>query len=157
VPQGDPLGSMSYCTSTQKMIQGIKTNYSQWYPNDRALDGRVDELIQAFEYIRTEGAKIGLLENERKCELITNDASVIQRFQSIAPTVIIVDPATATLLGAPVGGEQSVDLILEKKLSELKRLSDRLRQLNPHDAFYLLRNCLSLQKLQYTPLLALFQ
>jgi hypothetical protein len=75
--------------------------------------------------------------NERKCELITNDASVIQRFQSIAP--IIVDPATATLLGAPVGGEQSVDLILEKKLSELKHLSDRLRQLIAHDTFYLLR------------------
>jgi hypothetical protein len=58
------------------------------------------------------------------CELIANDASVIQRFQSIAPGVIIVDPATAALLGAPVGGEQSVGLILEKKLLELKRLSE---------------------------------
>jgi Reverse transcriptase (RNA-dependent DNA polymerase) len=27
VQQGDPLGLMSYCTSTQKMIQSIKTNY----------------------------------------------------------------------------------------------------------------------------------
>ena len=132
------------------MIQSIKTNYRQWYLDDGALGGRADELIQAFEYVRTEGAKIGLLVNERKCELITNDASVIQRFQSIAPGVIIVEPATAILLGAPVGGEQSVDLILEKKLSELKRLSDRLRQLNAHDVFYLLRHCFSLPKLQYT-------
>jgi hypothetical protein len=81
--------------------------------------------------------------NERKFELITNDASVIQRFHSIAPGVIIVDPATATVLGASVGGEQSVDLILEEKLSELKHLCDRLMQLNAHDAFYLL------PKLQY--------
>jgi hypothetical protein len=50
--------------------------------------------------------------NEPKCEFITNDASIIQRFQSITPGVIIVDPATATLLGAPVDGEQSVDLML---------------------------------------------
>jgi hypothetical protein len=124
VQQGDPLDQMSYRTSTQKIIQSIKTNYRQWYLDDGTLGGRVDEVIQAFEYIRTEGAKIGLMENERKCELITNYASVIQRFQSIAPGVIIVDPATATLLAAPVGGEQSVDLILKEKLSELERLSD---------------------------------
>ena len=130
------------------MIQSIKTNYRQWYLDDGALGGRVIELIQAFVYIKTEGAKIGLLVNERKCELLTNDASAIQRFQSIAPTVIIVDLATVTLLGAPVGGEQSVDLILDKKLSELKRLSDRLRQLNSHDTFYLLLNCFSLPRLQ---------
>ena len=49
VQQGDPLGPMSYCTSTQKMIQSIKTNYRQWYLDDGALGGRADELIQAFE------------------------------------------------------------------------------------------------------------
>jgi hypothetical protein len=49
-----------------------------------------------------------------------------------------------------VGGEQFVDLILEKKLSEFKRLSIRLRQLNAHDAFYLLLNRFNLPKLQYT-------
>jgi hypothetical protein len=141
---------MGYCTSTHKLIQGIKTDYGQWYLDDGALGGRVDELMQAFEYTRTEGAKIGLLVNERKCELITNDASVIQRFQSIAPGVNIVDPAVAILLGAPVGGEQSVDLILEKKLDDLKRLSNRLERLDAHDAFYLLRNVFSLPKLQYT-------
>jgi hypothetical protein len=132
IQQGDPLGPMGFCTSTHKLIQGIKTNYGQWYLDDGALGGRVDELMQAFEYTRTEGAKIGLLVNERKCELITNDASVIQRFQSIAPGVNIVDPAVAILLGAPVGGEQSVDLILEKKLNDLKRLSNRLKRLDAH-------------------------
>jgi hypothetical protein len=96
------------------MIRSIKTSYRQCYQDDGALDGRVDELIQSFEFIRTEGAKIDLLVNEQTCELITNGTSVIQRFQSIAPGVIIVDPATATLLGAPVREEQSVDLILEK-------------------------------------------
>jgi hypothetical protein len=59
--------------------------------------------------------------------MCTDDASAIQRSESIAPGVNIIDPATATLRGAPVSGVQSVDLILEKKLSELKGHSDRLR------------------------------
>jgi len=148
--QGDPLGPMGFCTSTQKMIQGIETNYSQWYLDDGALGGPVDELIQAFQFIKTQGATIGLLVNECKCELITNDVSVIERFRSIAPEVTVVDPAMAILLGAPVGGEQAVDFVLGKKLEELERLSNRLKHLNAHDAFYLLRNCFSLPKLQYT-------
>jgi hypothetical protein len=141
---------MGYCTSTHKLIQAVQTNYAQWYLDDGALGGPIDELIQAFSTIKIEGAKIGLLVNERKCELITKDACAIQRFQSIAPDVIIVEPSTAILLGAPVGGEQSIDLVLENKLTELKRLSDRLKQFKAHDAFYLLRNCFSLPKLQYT-------
>ena len=94
-----------YCMSTQKLIQNVKTDYMQWYLDDGALGGPVEELIQAFETIRTEGAKIGLRVNEKKCELLTSDCTVIERFQSIAPDVIIVDPAdpTAILLGAPVG------------------------------------------------------
>jgi hypothetical protein len=36
------------------------------------------------------------------------------------------------LLGAPVGGHQSVEHVLESKLAELKRL----KQLNAHDAFF---------------------
>jgi hypothetical protein len=85
-----------------------------------------------------------------KCELIANDVSVIQRFQTVAPDIIIFDPATTVLLGAPIGGQQSVDRVLENKLGELKRLSDRLKQLRSHDAFSLLRTCFSLPKLQYT-------
>jgi len=77
--------------------------------------------------------------NERKCELITNDAYAIRRVQSIAPDVIIVEPSAAILLSAPVGGDHSIDFVLQNKLTELKRLSDRWKQLNTHDAFYLLR------------------
>jgi hypothetical protein len=94
-----------------------------------------------------------------KFELITNDASVIQHFQSVASGVIIVDPASAILLGTSVGGQQSDDLMLEKKWSELKRLSDRLRQLNAHDAFYIHPAELfqSAETAIYSPLLAVFQ
>ena len=136
VQQGDPLGPMFYCMSTQKLIERLKVEYGQWYLDDGSLGGRVEELIVAFQTLKTEAAKIGLHVNEKKCELIANDDSVIRRFQTVAPDIIIVDPATAVLLGAPVGGQQSVDLVLENKLGELKRLSDRLKQLRAHDGFF---------------------
>ena len=56
----------------------------------------------------------------------------------------------AVLLGAPIGGEDSIDEVLTVKLSELRRLSERLKDLNAHDALFLLRNCFSIPKLTYT-------
>jgi len=141
---------MSYCTSTQKLIARLKTEYGQWFLDDGSMGGKVEDLMLAFQTLKREAVKMGLDVNERKCELITADLSVVQRFQSIAPDIIIVHPDAAVLLGAPVGGQQSVDLVLEKNLSELQRLSHHLKGLQAHDAFYLLRNCFSLPKLQYT-------
>jgi len=97
VQQGDPLGPMAYCTSTHKLLQAVQTDYAQLYLDDGALGGPIDELMQAFNTIRIEGAKIGLHVNERKCELITNDVYAIRRFQSIASDVIIVEPSAAIL------------------------------------------------------------
>jgi len=123
--RGDPLGPMGFCTSTQKTIQGIETNYSQWYLDDGALSGQVGELIQAFQFIKAQGTTIGLLVNECECKLLTNDVSAIERFRSFAPGVTAMDPAMATLLGAPVSEEQTVDFVLGKKLTELDRASEQ--------------------------------
>jgi len=103
----------------------------------------------AFLCLKNEAAKIGLHVNVQKCELFTADQSVIHTFQSIVPEIAIVDPNAAVLLGAPVAGQQSVDQLLEKKLTELQRRSHRLKGLQAHDAFFMLRNCFSLPKLQY--------
>jgi hydroxymethylpyrimidine/phosphomethylpyrimidine kinase len=79
----------------------------------------MEDLTVAFNTLKMEAAKIGLHFNEKKCELIANDDSVIQRFQTVAPDIIIVDPATAVLPTTPVGEQQSVDLVLENMLWKL--------------------------------------
>jgi len=96
--QGDPLGPMFYCASTQKLIAK--------YFDDGSLGGKVDDLMLAFLFLKNEVAKIGLHVNVQKCELLTADQSVIHKFQSIAPEISIVDLNAAVLLGAPVGGQQ---------------------------------------------------
>jgi len=40
--------------------------------------------------------------------------------------------------------------VLHCKLNEFQRLAERLKNLNTHDAFYLLKNCFSSPKLVYT-------
>jgi len=74
---------------------------------------------------------------------------VIAKFRTIAPNILIIQPAQAMLLGAPIGSDDEISVALIKKMDEFQRLSHRLLQLNAHDAFFLLKNCFSLPKLQY--------
>jgi hypothetical protein len=53
------------------------------------------------------------------------------------------------LLGAPIGSEESIENILSQKIQEFQLLALRLKYLCAHDAFFLLKNCFSLPKLQY--------
>jgi len=106
--------------------------------NDGSLGGKLDDLMLAFLSLKNEATKIGLHVNVKKCELITANQSVIHKFLSITPEIAIFDPDAAVLLGAPVGGQQSVDQLLEKKLTALQRLSHRLKGLQAHDLFFLL-------------------
>ena len=54
------------------------------------------------------------------------------------------------LLGAPIGGKQSLDAALLVKLEELCRLSNRVSLLHARDALFLLKNCFCIPKLMYT-------
>ena len=100
--------------------------------------------------MKEEGVKLGLVVNVAKCEIITDEDAVITRFKTIAPDIKHVTSASAMLLGAPIGGRQSVDEVLSDKLLQLRRLSDRLSLLNAHDALFLLKNCFAIPKLTYT-------
>ena len=71
--------------------------------------------------MRRIGSTFGLLLNEHKCELVTNDLEVVKKF---APTIIHVDISQADLLGAPIGGLEEIDVVPTKKISDFQRLHD---------------------------------
>ena len=148
IQQGDPLGPLLFCISTFNLISALNVEYNQWYLDDGALGGDVDDLIKAFQYIESLGSSIGLEINESKCELISNDDNVKQRFRQEAPLVKHTDTSSAILLGSPIGGDESVDDVLTSKLEEFTRLCSSLAHLHSHDALFLLRNCFSVPKLQ---------
>ena len=147
--QGDPLGPLLFCAAAQKLARLMKSTLNIWYMDDGSLGDEVDVLIEDFEVVRRIGSAIGLLLNEHKCELVTDDMEVVEKFRAIAPSINHVSTSHADMLGAPIGSLEEIDIVLTKKISDFQRLACRLKQLCAHDAFYLLKNCFSLPKLQY--------
>jgi hypothetical protein len=150
VQQGDPLGPLLYSLASFKLARGVSCELNIWYLDDGSIGGDVDTLLQDFDYIKREGPNIGLFLNEGKCEIITDDITVVDRFRQIAPSIIHTRCKDALLLGAPVGNYEAVTTVLQTKLSQFKCLTERLVNFNAHDAFFLLRNCFALPKLLYT-------
>ena len=148
--QGDPLGPLLFCHTVMALVKRIKSQCSVCFMDDGTMGDDVDTLMTDFQMLIDEGRKLGLVVNVAKCEIITDDDEVLRKFRTIAPDIKHVKTATAMLLGAPIGGEQSVDAALLVKLEELRRLSNRVSLLHAHDAFFLLKNCFCIPKLMYT-------
>ena len=55
---------------------------------------------------------------------------------------------TLTLLGAPIK-EAAVGKVLKEKLEDLERMGERLKEIDAHDALFLLRNSFAIPKLMY--------
>jgi len=149
VQQGDPLGPLIFCATSLRLAKLMKSPLNIWYMDDGTLGGDVDVLINDFQAIQQVGRTVGLELNVHKCELITDDPEVLYKFTAVAPSIQHVSVSHSVLLGAPIGNSGGIDAILSKKLSEFKRLADKLKLLSAHDAFFLLKNCFSLPKLQY--------
>ena len=54
------------------------------------------------------------------------------------------------LLGAPIGDETAIDIVLNSKLTNFRLLASCLTTLSTHDALFLLESCFSTPKLLYT-------
>ena len=102
------------------------SEFNSWYLDDGSLGGVVSSLLRDLEIIRRVGPSVGLLLNENKCEIVTDDDSVVAEIQSVLPRVRHVPRSEAVLLGAPVGNETSVDTVLHSKLVDFRRLASRL-------------------------------
>ena len=147
--QGDPLGPLLFCATSLRLAKQMKSPFNIWYMDDGSLGGDVDGLIKDFLLLQQIGSSIGLELNESKCELITDDLDVLLKFRAIAPSIQHISVSRSVLLGAPIGNSEGIDASLSNKLVEFQRLANKLKQLSAHDAFFLLKNCFSLPKLQY--------
>ena len=92
--------------------------------------------------------------NDTKCELITlihtkeEDNQTHSIFRALVPRIKIVPAPEGELLGAPLS-EHGLSSALCKKRDDLKRMVGRLEQIDNHQAFALLKNCLAIPRLQY--------
>jgi hypothetical protein len=79
-----------------------------WYLDDGTIAGVANFLLRDFELVKREGPNTGLLLNESKCEIITDDFFVAACFQEAAPIIVHVIRDDGVLLGAPVGSSAYV-------------------------------------------------
>ncbi|MEM7284532.1 MAG: reverse transcriptase domain-containing protein [Pseudomonadota bacterium] len=154
VQQGDPLGPMLFCLAIDSMVKACDTEINIWYLDDGTLGGPLDEVIKAFQKLVAHAKQINLEVNCSKCEFLALGTDeeikrqVKKRFKSAVPGIRELTNSKATLLGAPLFDE-GVSSALEEKLADLERFGSRLSILDPHDAFFLLTNCLSIPKLVF--------
>ena len=99
-----------------------------------------------LEVIILKLAEVGLHLNSTKCEVIATPGADLQPLNTILAEYKLLYPDEATLPGAPLSSEASSS-VAEEKLQALTLMSRRLRDVEPHCALFLLKNCLWLPKL----------
>ena len=149
VQQGGPLGLLLFCASSLKLARSMTSEFNLWYMDDSSVGGDVSSLLYDLDTIQRVGPTIGLVLNDAKCEIITNDDNMVASFQAAMPNICHIQSDDVIMLGAPVGSESSVDMVLNDKLAAFWLLASRLTSLQAQDALFLLKNCFSTPKLLY--------
>ena len=154
VQQGDPLGPLLFCLALQPLIDSCRSELNLWYLDDGTIGGDVELVLEDFTRIIDAGTLLGLHIHPSKCELVVcnGDQAFTEactgRFKHLAPDIRIISPDDVSLMGAPLS-PNGIDKALREKLDDLRTLASRLKSLDAHDAFFILKNCLALPKLVY--------
>ena len=154
VQQGDPLGPFLFSLAINDLVSSCESPLNLWYLDDRTLGGSVTQVIQDYKRILEATSNLGLQINPGKCELylvnplLEECKNALDTFNNVTPGVKLLNKANLKLLGAPIFPE-AIDSILEPKLENLILMANRLKEIDAHDALFLLRNCFSMPKLTY--------
>ena len=93
-------------------------------------------------------AAIGLRLNHAKCEVIGLSRESRAAWLSTGLSFLLREPEEASLLGAPLH-VQLIDKAIEEKCEALQLAMVRLKHMSAHEAIFILRNSLSVPRLQY--------
>ena len=93
------------------------------------LGGSVSDVKADIANLEAAAREINLFLNHDKSEIICVDELSKSSMLSSSPSLRMVDPAEATLLGAPIGGDRSLNIVCESKVEQLQTLGNRLMQL----------------------------
>ena len=152
IQQGDPIGHALFALSVDEAARGVHSEFNVWYLDDATLGDYPERVHDDFVVLLERLRAIGLEVNGSKCELtILNDSmpeATEALFRGLLPGVKVVEACYLSLLGASVDIQIIPGTIHEKK-EALERMTSKLEVLNPHQAFVLLKNALTIPKLQY--------
>ncbi|XP_055355148.1 uncharacterized protein LOC129600635 [Paramacrobiotus metropolitanus] len=154
VQQGDPCAPMFYGLLTQDVCSQIKAETNLWFLDDGVSAGDPQVVKDDMVNLQEAAAAVGLRLNTAKCELFVDGGTpaerenVAQLFLNAVPDIRISKPEELELLGSPLLSEAIAGALM-RKVGQAQVLADQLGILPSHQAFFLLKNCLSLPKLLY--------
>ena len=151
VQQGDPAGPLLFSLVLHSVIMNMKSQLNLYYLDDGTLGDHPHTVLNDLQILIMACRTIGLEINPDKCEIYfcsERDDAVVSAFQNIAPGIRVATKSTLTLLGSPLMMD-AVAVTADQKLMELKRLYAGLLGINSHVAYFLLKNCLLIPKLNY--------
>ena len=71
-----------------KLARSMSSELNLWYLDDGTIGGELCDLLQDLDTVRRVGPTLGLLLNENKCEIVTNDDCVVSSFRAIMPNIL---------------------------------------------------------------------
>jgi len=141
VRQGCVLGPLLFCLAVQDILREVKQRFplvtTSGYMDDFNL-ASLDcvQLQSAFEFIRTEAAKIGLHIRKDKTYVFGPHGA-----SCAAALGIEHAPHGVRVLGGWVGPESAVQAFLDLRCNETQTLFDSIGECDPEVAFAILRMC----------------
>jgi hypothetical protein len=154
IQQGDPFGPALFSMGIDRLVRGLGTEFNVWYLDDGSIGDTPEKVIACARRLVDDLREVGLEINQGKCELsILNHSSeeALQTeglFRDLFPRLRVTVLSEASLLGSPLS-EGGISAAIREKREDLERLVSRLSLIESHQAYVLLKNCLSLPKLQY--------
>ena len=139
--QGDPLATFGFCLVLHPALQKLLSKLKTGYLDDVAFADEWRTTLLDLLSIKQACEKLGLLLNEKKCE-VTNFGSskkeIERAFRETLPTIQGVDAEDSRLLGNGLG-TRSIRAELVDKLAKLKTLLQRTASLPCQTVFFSLK------------------
>ena len=156
IQQGDPLSALLFSLTVDFAARAADTDINVWYLDDGTLAGPMPSVVSSVHRVKAEMDKIGLSINATKCEVtfmgtFSQEAKsdALQQLHNTLPDIREVPMDELELLGAPMCDPRiRRALLLGQQMVE--KLVVRLQALDEaHQAFFLLKNYVSLPRLLY--------
>ena len=115
--------------------------------DDGSLFGKSDDVLRAWNIVKTKGPHLGLFSNLQKCEVISA-SGYTNSFQHFEPEIIRISDGNMSILGSAIGSKSHCESWVTNKLN--KKLPSLINKLNSLDhaqsSFLLLLFCASFCK-----------
>ena len=152
IQQGDPSGPALFSLGIDHIIKNLKSKLNLWYLDDSNMADCPHIVLEDLRFLLSELDKIGLSLNPSKCELtclnLDDPISVTENFRKLLPGLNITSVDELVVLGSPIAAQGIRSEFISKR-DALERMIKRLKLIDPHQAFVLLKNSCAIPKLTY--------